>query len=237
MAGRGLLAAALLAASAAAGGCCATPGGFVRGDRDTPERAFAFVRDAFVHDSVGDQAESFHRAFLDRQGFSRSQYELARSLRPGLFEKAARLLASAEVRSVEGGVLETRRREEDPPRPRAAARVTVETASGTGVFLLVDEPVLTVFPLAPGEPEVRGHPGDLDRILRFEGETAILEARVPADYPPEGPFRVRRVEIHHDWLLWDIESLRGFEELLGEVRAAAAEEEAKGAKGGGEAAR
>jgi hypothetical protein len=213
MEGRRLLAAAILLPAALAAGCCSAPSGYVRGDRDTPERAFAFVRDAFVQDSVGDQSDSFHPEFMKRQGFTRAEYRLARDLRPGLFAKAGEILAKARLERVEPVLLDGRR----------GARVFLSVPGGAGVFVLVDDPIWEIFPGKEGEPSVIGHLPDLGGVVRFEGGTAVVELRRPVDFPPEGPLEVRRVEIHHDWLLFGIESLTGFEEFLGEVKSAARE--------------
>ena len=71
-------AAIILAAALAATGCCAKGG--TLGDRDTPERAFAFIREAFAGDRVLDQYNSLHPDFRKEQGLNKEAWELARSL-------------------------------------------------------------------------------------------------------------------------------------------------------------
>jgi len=215
-------AAGLLAAALAAAGCCGLQRAAARGNRDTPEAAFEYVRSAFAEDRTGDQVDSFHVSFKGRQGLSDARYSLARSLRPGLFAKAARVLGAAKMEKVEyAAVYETRKGPEDPPRPRSAARVSLTTPEGSGVFILVDEPIAVLF---TDDPELGAAPvnvPDIGRIVRLEGGRLVVEMKAPLDFPPEEGARIRRLEIHHDWLLFDVESLQGFEEFLGEVKAAA----------------
>ena len=223
MEGRRIGIAAVLAALAAVG-CCGLTRAAARGNRDTPEASFEFVRAAFAEDRTGDQYDSFHPSFRDAQGISQGKYSLARTVSPGLFEKARRLLGSARLEHpVELGRIDTRRDPADPPRTRDAARVVLSTPEGRGVFHLVDEPSWLLATDDEELPSVTGFLGDMERSVRVEGDRLVVEVHAPLDpqFRPLPGSRVRRVEFHHDWLLYGIESLEGFEEFLGEVKAAA----------------
>jgi hypothetical protein len=209
-AARGL--AALLLAGGAAAGCCLT-GTSPRLHRDTPQEAFAYVRAAFLEDSTRAEYDSFHPDFTKRQGISESKYALARNLSPDTFREAARILKGAEVRTVEeGAALGTER------GPRAWARVTVHTTEGQGVFLLVDEPLWYLATDDEDLGPVTGPAGDVGGAVKVEGDRLHVTFSAPLPFPPKPGARVRRFEVHHDWLLYDVESLTGFEEFLRDVR-------------------
>ncbi len=218
---RAARAAAALLCGAAAAGCCglvrAAPG--TRGDRDTPERAFAFVRDAFAEDRTGDQYDSFHPDFREAQGITASRYEMARTLRPGLFEEAADLLRDARIAGPpDRGTVATK------AGPRAGARIALEApGGGRGVFVLADEPSLLLVTDDPDLPEVRVSGPELAAAMRVDGGDLVLALRSRLLIPPRSGSTVLRVEIHHDWLLLGIESLEGFGEFLEEVRRTAEE--------------
>lgn len=214
-------AAAVLLGGIAAAGCCglsrAEPG--TRGDRDTPERAFAFVRDAFAEDRTGDQYDSFHPDFREAQGINEGRYETARTLYPGLFEDAAASFRDARIDGPVAPVTAATRL-----GPRAAARIALAAPSGDrGVFILVDEPVLVLVTDDPEVPRVTVTRPDLVAGLRLEGDTLVVDLRVKPHTPPLPGSKILRVEIHHDWRLFAIESLEGFGEFLEEVRQAADE--------------
>jgi hypothetical protein len=228
MAGRIPLAAttAALALAASAAGCCGlTRSAGLRGlDRDTPERAFEFVRAAFAEDATADQYDSFHPDFRDARGLSRARYLLGRNLEPGLFERAASLLAEAEiVPPVERGVLERA----DGRGRRAVARITLRTPRGSGVFILVDEPAFRLCTSDPDlgrMPPLAVDPAALEGAVRVgpDGRSVVVRFEAPLGAAALDPAaEVHRFELHHDWLLLDIERLEGFEEFLGEVRDAA----------------
>jgi hypothetical protein len=222
--GRWLAAAGLLAAALAATGCCGLTGGRTIGNRDTPEAAFEFVRSAFAEDRTLDQLNSLHWLFQGRQGINSSKYEMARTLRPGLFAKAARVLGAAKLEKVEyAAKYETKKGPEDAPRLREAARVSLTTPEGSGVFILVDEPTWLLVTLEKGGATVvqSGQLTGLDGVVGIRDGQVVAELRRPLDFPPEEAPRILRLEIHHDWLLFDVESLQGFEEFLGEVKATA----------------
>lgn len=209
----------------AASGCClgrAESG--TRGNRDSPERAFAFVRDAFVDDRTGDQIDSFHQDFREAHGISSSGYSGARTLYPGKFEKMAALLKDARIEGpVERRVGMTR------AGPRAMAVVTLTTSSGgKGVFELVDEPRCRVLSDDPQDPESFAPPPDMARAARIEGEDLVVNFRTRLYTPPAAGAHIERVEIFHDWLLYEIRSLEGFDEFLQDVRKTA--EESRGTK-------
>jgi hypothetical protein len=212
---------AAAAFAAALTGCCTPPAvlGMARWTRDTPEEAFAFARAAFALDSGGDQFEFLHPEFVEEQGLSRTRWGLARRLAPGTFRKAAEILEAATLEGVERARLPTRRGERD------AARVTLRTPAGTGVFVLVDDPRWRLVTDDPESPPLTGDvpAGGADRLVRVEGDALLLGGALPLAFPPAAGSRVLRFEIHHDWRLRGIESLEGFEEFLGEVRSAAAE--------------
>jgi hypothetical protein len=211
MDGRRAGTAVLLAAAAALGGCCSTAAGDPKGDRDTPERAFDYVRRAFAEDRTEDQFDSLHWAFAKRQGITDLKYRVARRLRPGVFRKAADLLGGATLDAVEYGDLA------DPARPRKAARVRLSTPGGRGVFVLVDEPRWV---LVTDDGPFPGRLADMEKVVRIEADALVADLRRPLDDLPAEGSRIHRLVIHHDWLLYDVESLDGFEELMGEVRAA-----------------
>lgn len=210
-------AAALLLAAAAAGCCGLTRSAGRRGlDRDSPERAFEFVRAAFAEDATADQYESFHPEFVEAQGLDREKYSLGRSLSPGVFERAAALLRGAVLDGpVERGVLQTAR------GPRAAARVRLRTPGGAGVFVLVDEPRFRLATTDPEIPEVSGAVSSVPGAVRVAD--GRVQVRLDADLfaVPAGGAEVLRITIHHDWLLHGVERLEGLEEFLGDVRSAA----------------
>jgi hypothetical protein len=215
---RASAAAALLAAALGTAGCCGLQRAAAPGNRDTPEAAFAYVRAAFEEDRTGDQIDSLHPAFMARQGISGTKYVLARGLRPALFRRAAAVLGAARLDSVEYARIETRRQPGDANRPRDAARVRITTPEGAGVFILVDEPIAFLTTDDADLPPLPINAPDIGRIVRIEGENLLVELRAPLDYPPKEGAKVRRFEIHHDWLLFDVESLQGFEEFLGQVK-------------------
>jgi hypothetical protein len=206
---------ALLAAALAAGaaGCCGlTRSAGMRGlDRDSPERAFEFVKAAFAEDSTRDQYLSLHPDFRDAQGLDETKYSLARSLSPGLFEKAAALLGGAVL----DGPIRRGLAVETPRGPRAAARVALRTSGGAGVFVLVDEPR---FVLVTTDGEAPGPVRSVADAVRLSGDRVRVGLDEPLFLPPPDGAEVLRVTIHHDWLLYGIERLEGFEEFLGEVR-------------------
>ena len=204
--GAGTGAAVLLAAAFALAGCCGLERAVAKGNRDTPEAAFEFVRAAFEEDRTGDQVDSMHWAFKKSQGISDYKYTLARSLRPGVFRKASDLLGRAHLDSVEYGRIES----------RDAARVSVSTAGGSGVFILVDEPTWTLF---TDDGPFPGHIADMERAVRIEDDGVVVDLRQPLGAMPKDGARILRVEIHHDWLIFGVESLDGFDDLLGEVKA------------------
>jgi hypothetical protein len=208
----------LLAAALALAGCChGKPTGTTAIlNRDTPENAFEFVRAAFAEDRPADQFDSFHPEFTAEQGFGINKYLLARSLSPGTFEKARRLLAEArldgEPEYLRNGDLR-------------AVRLHLRTAEGAGTFILLDRPQWEATLDDPDLPSLRGAAGNPDSVVRIEGNRLRVTADLPLDFPPIEGARVHRFTIHHDWLLRHIESLEGFEEFLGEVKAT--EEKAK----------
>jgi hypothetical protein len=210
------LAALLLAIAPAVAGCCTpkAPPTTARMNRDTPEAALEFFRTAFLADETSDQFDSFHPEFVAEQGLSRGKYELARTLAPGTFEKARRLLGSARLDGEpEYAVLRTEKGE------RAAARLRVATDRGTATFLLVDLPQWEVSLSDPDLPRLHGPAAGFESSVRAEGDRLKVALDLPLDVPPLPGARVRRFSVHHDWLLWRIEALEGFEEFLGEVRA------------------
>ena len=207
----------LFAAALALSGCCGMARGEAPGNRDTPEAAFRYITRAFAEDRTGDQFDSLHWTFAKAQGITDYKYRMARSLRPGIFDRAAALLGGATLESVEYARIETRADPASPSRPRNAARVSLATPRGAGVFILVDEPAWTLF---TDDGKFPGHIPDLASAVRFEGEEVVVALRRPLGEPPAEGVRILRVEIHHDWLLFGVESLEGFEDLLGEVRAA-----------------
>ena len=211
-------AAALLLAAACAGCCGLTRSPGLRGmDRDTPERAFEFVRAAFVEDATADQYDSLHPEFAKAQGLDRASYALGGSLSPGIFERTAALLREAAVDSVErGGTVNT------PAGPRFAARVSLRTGSGAGVFILVDEPIFRLVTTDPEAPVITGAVASVPGAVRFQGDRlrVSLDAMLDVVSPTPGS-EVLRIEIHHDWLLYAVERLEGLEEFLGEVKKAA----------------
>ncbi len=214
-------AAALLAAGLAAAGCCGLQRGSPIGNRDTPEAAFAFVRDAFREDRTGDQVDSLHQRFQERQGISSTRYALARGLRPGLFRKAADLLGAARLVSVEYARIDTRKGPADPPRLKDAAKLRLAVPGGEGVFILVDEPVWTLYTDDEETGPLWDYLPGVDRAVRIEGGKVVVDLHGDLGVLPKDGARVRRIEIHHDWQLFDIESLKGFEEFLGQVKEAA----------------
>ncbi len=215
-------------------GCC----GLTRasdspvGNRDTPEAAFAYIREAFRSDLTGDQYDSFHNDFREANGLSRAKYGLARSLRPGLFEDAAALLGRAEIEAVTPGA--GLHPTSGGPLPWAEV-VLALPGGGRGTFVLVDEPVLLVVTddggLGLPSPIVHR---TMDREIRIEdGRLVIaLDRRLPV--PPADGSRVRRIEIHHDWLLYGIRSVEGLDRLLEQVRSTAEEAGAEETGGEGE---
>lgn len=209
-------AALLLSAALAAAGCCGLQRAVAKGNRDTPEAAFAFVTAAFAEDRTGDQFDSLHWSFVKAQGISAQRYTLARAIRPGVFAKAADILGRATMDGVEYARIETRDGPARPPRPRDAARVSLSTPRGTGVFILVDEPTWTLF---TDDEDFTGHFTDLTRAVRFEGEGIAVDLHQPMGALPKEGARILRIEIHHDWLIFGVESLDGFEDLIGEVKA------------------
>jgi hypothetical protein len=218
--GGAIAAAGLLAAGLAASGCCGLARARAVGNRDTPEAAFEYVRSAFEEDRTGDQVDSLHWDFKGRQGISDGKYVLARNLRPGLFEKAARILGAAKLEKVEYARLDTRRRPGDAARLRDAARVSLATAEGSGVFILVDEPTWRFVAVEKDGRVVTqsGQVDDLGRFVRVREGRIEVDLRRPVDFPMEEAPRVLRFEVFHDWLLFDVESLQGFEEFLGQVK-------------------
>jgi hypothetical protein len=223
---RGSIAAILAATALAAAGCCGLHG-YSHLNRDTPEAAFDFVRAAFAEDRTLDQYDSFHPAFREAQGISAGKYGLARNLRPGLFEKARRIVGEATLESVERGP--------EPfdfgKGPRGWARVRIRTREGRGVFLLVDEPSWFLSTDDEELGPVRGPVEDVGRSVRVEGSTLVVELRATLPFPPEPGKQVRRLEIHHDWMLYAVEELEGFDEFLGEVRKTEEETGKDGKKG------
>ena len=227
---RASIAAILAPAALAAAGCCGLTGVGTSTDhnRDTPEAAFDYVRAAYAEDRTRDQYDSFHKRFREDQGISQGKYSLARNLRPGLFAKARKIVGEAVLESVERGA--------EPfdvgAGPRSWARVRIRTSEGSGVFLLVDEPRLLV---VTGDEElgpVTVSLIDLDRSVRVEGNTLIVDIRATLPFPPDtGKEAVRRVEVHHDWRLYAVEELEGFDEFLGEVRKTEEQTEKDGKKG------
>ncbi len=215
-------AAVLLAAVLALAGCCGLQRAEAKGNRDTPEAAFEFVTRAFAEDRTGDQIDSLHWTFQKAQGINAQKYTFARTLRPGIFRRAADLLGQATLDSVEYGRIDTRAEPSLPPRPRDAARVSLTTPRGSGVFILVDEPTWTLY---TDDGPFSGHMPELGRTVRVEEDGIVVELRQPLGAPPLEGARILRVEIHHDWLIFGVESLDGFDELLGEVKAT--EEKAK----------
>ncbi len=215
---RAAIAAVLLPAALAAAGCCGLRGDgtSARFNRDTPEGAFDFVRAAYAEDRTRDQYDSFHKAFRDSQGISEGKYSLAYSLRPGLFEKAKRIIGKATLESIEHGAEPV---EIAPGKSRRWARVTIRTPEGRGVFVLVDEPTWLLVTADDDLGALRGSVEDPGRSVRVEGDELVVEYRTKLAFPPEpGKEAVRRFEIHHDWQLYGVEELEGFDEFLGEVR-------------------
>lgn len=210
------LAAALLPALA---GCC-TPAVSAAPRRDSPAAAVDWIRNAFVEDRVGDQFDAFHPDMVEREGLSLTRYSLARDLHPGSFGQVAEELrdAGSPVVEPQERPLETRK------GPRRWARVTMSTRSGSGVFLLVDEPSYLVVTDDDEVPTRRGvlDGGDLGARIR-EGRLEV-SLRVPLgrDAPLDGS-GVLRVELKHDWLLFGIERLDGFDELVRQASEAAAD--------------
>lgn len=232
--GGAIAAAGLLAAALAASGCCGLVRARAVGNRDTPEAAFEYVRSAFEEDRTGDQVDSLHWDFKTRQGISDYKYVLARNLRPGLFEKASRILGAAKLEKAEYARLDTRRGPGDAPRLRDAARVSLSTGEGSGVFILVDEPTWRLVVLEKDGRVVTpsGQVDDLGRFVRvLEGQVEV-ELRRPLGFSTEEAPRILRFEVFHDWLLFDVESLQGFEEFLGQVKETADTTEEPPAKPG-----
>jgi len=209
----------VVALAVAAAGCC-SPARLVKGDRDTPERAFDFVREAFAADSLPDQYDSFHVDFRERHGISYAKYSLARSLRPGLFEDAGRLLGKARLESMEPvAPVGT------PAGPRLAMRMSLRTADGSaGVFLLVDEPRFLLVTDDVELPRKEGSVSGIDKAVKVKDGALEVVLRVPlGKASPVDGARILRFEVHHDWLLYAVESLEGLEALLDEAAAAAEE--------------
>jgi len=185
--------------------------------RDTPEEALDFIRAAFASDNLRDQFESLHEAFTGRQGITYTKLALAHDARPGAFAKMTRYLAEARIESVERSDSFA-----TAAGPRRAARVTLSVpGGGRGVFIVVDEPR---YLLVTGDGEVprkTGILGGQEAGVRVRDGQLEASLRVPLgrSAPADGA-EVRRLEIHGDWLLYDIESLEGFDEFLGEVKEA-----------------
>jgi hypothetical protein len=187
-------------------------------DRDTPERAFEFVRAAFVEDATADQYDSLHPEFTKAQGLDRASYALGRSLSPGIFERTAALLREAALDGPvdRGGMVKT------PAGPRAGARVSLRTASGAGVFILVDEPTFRLVTTDPEAPVITGAVASVPGAVRLDGDRLRVSMDAVLDLVSPAPgSEVLRFEIHHDWLLYAVERLEGLEEFLGEVKRAA----------------
>ena len=212
----------LVLLAAAAAGCCGLQrSAGLRGlDRDTPERAFAFVRAAFVEDSTQDQYDSLHRDFRERHGLTAENYALGRSLSPGIFERTATMLGKAEI----DGPVERSLAIRTPAGPRAAARLSLRTPEGAGVFVLVDEPLFRLVTTDPDAPVITGSVASIPGAVRVAGDRleVRLEAVMDVVAPAPGA-EVLRIEVHHDWLLYAVERLEGLEEFLGEVKKAADE--------------
>jgi len=203
-----------------AAGCCGlTRGDSAALDRDTPERAFDFVRAAFAGDRTGDQYDSFHPDFCETQGLSAGRYAMARSLRPGLFERASVLLGGATLESVAPAGL----RDTAAGRRRATRVVILTADGGRGEFLLVDEPAWRMASNDGELPVQAGRIADLEEAVRLVDGSLVVGFRAPLGIPPLEGTRIHRVTLHHDWLLYGIERLEGFEEFLEDVGAAADE--------------
>lgn len=202
--------------AAALAGCCGLQRAVAKGNRDTPEAAFEYLTRSFAEDQTGDQIDSFHWTFAKQQGIDAQKYTLARTLRPGIFSKAAELLGKATLDSVEYARLDTRPDPGAPPRLRNAARVTLTTGRGRGVFILVDEPTWTLF---TDDGSFPGHIPDLGTAVKIVDDGVVVELRQALGALPAEGAKIHRVEIHHDWLLFGVESLEGFDELIHEVKA------------------
>ncbi len=211
---------ALAAAAVATTGCCTT---LTRGAaaglrRDTPEEAVEALRRAFVEEDLGAQYDALHPDFTAREGISEFKYRMAHDRYPEVFRRAAETLAAAGAPALEPGDAPV----ETSAGPRPWVRVRLATAGGSGVFVLVDDPGYLLVTDDGDVPEKPGSLAAMDRAARVEGGHLVLDARIPlGTVAPRDGAEVRRVELRHRWLLWSIETLEGFDDLVREAATAA----------------
>jgi hypothetical protein len=183
------------------------------------------VRDAFVEDRIGDQFDSFHPDLVEREGLGRTRYSLARDLKPDLFARVAEQLRDAKAPVIEAQQTAI----ETSGGPREWVRVTLATSGGSAVFVLVDEPSYFLLTDDDEVPTRRGVLPGWDRNARLVDGNLEIGLRVPLgrDAPLDGS-RVVRLEFFHDWLLFGIERLDGFDELVQQAQEAVEDVDDKG---------